>query len=396
MRDLTQEMTQPTQTKRYLTLISLLLTALLIWSYITPFSRVVRANGELVSAARTQVVQNLEGGIIQAINVEEGQIVKKGQVLLHFDTTRFQSAVEELDKKLASLTFKRQRLQQELKLPLTPETQIIPLRFPEKLAQLYPTMAEAEQALYQTRLQEFMSKAKHFQRLIALKEQQLNNIKPFIKSGAVSKQELLTTEQQLAALYSERDAFFSDVRKRQSTELSETISEQSLLEEKRKANLDQLERTTVKAPADGTVNQLFFSTVGAVVSPGQPILDIVPKDDSLVAEVRVLPKDIGYVVPNMNANLKLTAYDYSIYGTLQGKVTKIGADTVPDKHRRDAPPSYVVTITLTPESLQKWQQRHLDIRNGMVVDAELEANKMRIIDYLLRPILKTRDALKTI
>ncbi|MDP8171040.1 hypothetical protein QJU96_07035, partial [Pasteurella skyensis] len=106
--------------------------------------------------------------------------------------------------------------------------------------------------------------------------------------------------------------------------------------------------------------------------------------------------DIGYVVLNMKTSLKLTAYDYSIYGTLLGKVTKIGADTVPDQNRRDRQLSYVVTIAINPDSLAKWRARKLDIRTGMVVEAELEAGSMRIIDYILRPLLKTRDALATI
>lgn len=395
MRDLTQEMDKPTHSKRYLTIICLLLTALLIWSYFTTFSRVVRTQGELVSSARTQVVQNLEGGIISQILVQEGEQVKKGQELILLDATRFQSQVEELDKKIASLTLRQFRLQAELQ-DEKDNKQEKKLNFPPHLVEQYPELAQSEMALFNSREQEFYSKQAHFLNLISLKKQQLDNIQPFIGKGAVSKQELLSTKQQLASLISERDAYVADMQKRRSTELADTITELGLLEEKRKANIDQLTRTKIKSPADGTVNQLFFTTVGAVVSPGQPILEIVPKDGGLVAEVRVTPKDIGYVIPNMHATIKLTAFDYSIYGTLQGKVTKIGADTVPDKHRRDAPPSYVVTIQIDPKTLDEWIAKGREIRNGMVVEAELQANSMRIIDYILRPILKTRDALKTI
>ena len=154
-------------------------------------------------------------------------------------------------------------------------------------------------------------------------------------------------------------------------------------------------RATITAPANGTVNQILFKTIGAVISPGQTILEIVPNGGNMLVETRVMPKDIGYVVPDMRASLKLTAYDYSIYGTMLGKVIKIGADTVPDKENHNAPPSYVVIVEISPESLEDWHKRGLELRTGMVVEAELEAGHMRIIDYIFRPILKARDALRT-
>lgn len=159
---------------------------------------------------------------------------------------------------------------------------------------------------------------------------------------------------------------------------------------------DQIDRATIVSPSSGTVNLIHFNTIGSVVNPGQTILEIVPNNGNLLVEARVTPKDIGYVVPGMRASLKLTAYDYSIYGTMLGKVVKIGADTVPNKEERNAPPSYVVSLEISPDSLKQWQKKGLDIRTGMLVEAELEAGHMRIIDYIFRPILKARDALATI
>ncbi len=389
MRDLTKEIAQPKQSKIFLWVICVFLTALLIWSYVTQFGRVIRASGKVVSAANTQIVQNLEGGILTELLVNEGDNIKKGQILAKFDPTRFQALVEESEKKIASYTLRKLRLQNEMaeKEKLDP---------PVIYQQQYPDLVESEQILLLSRIKELQSRRKNLTHMITLKRQEYQRLKKFSKGGAVSKIEVLNTQQKLASLEADLDSFLTGRYKEQAEKMAETVSQISLLKETIKTVKDQLRRTVVRSPASGTVNQIFFSTVGAVVSPGQTILEIVPDDGRLLVEVRVLPKDIGYVVLGMKTTLKLTAYDYSIYGTLIGKVTKIGADTVPDEDTRDRKLSYVVTIAINPESLAKWQSRKLEIRTGMVVEAELEAGSMRIIDYILRPLLKTRDALSTI
>ncbi|MBR0572599.1 MULTISPECIES: HlyD family efflux transporter periplasmic adaptor subunit [Pasteurellaceae] len=389
MRDLSKEIHQPKKSKIFLLLISLFLIALLMWSYETQFARVVRASGKVVSAARTQIVQNLEGGILTALYVKEGDNIKKGQIFAQFDPTRFQILVEESEKKIATYTLRKLRLEHEI-------NGTEKLTVPALYLKQYPDLVNSEQALLSSRLKELQSRQRNLKHLIALKKQEYNKLKKFNRGGAVSSVELLNTQQSLAKLQADLDNFLSTRYKEQAETMSKAVSEISLLKERIKTAKDQLKRTIVRAPSSGTVNQIFFSTVGAVVRPGQTILEIVPNDGTILVETRVAPKDIGYVVLNMKTSLKLTAYDYSIYGTLLGKVTKIGADTVPDQNRRDRQLSYVVTIAINPDSLAKWRARKLDIRTGMVVEAELEAGSMRIIDYILRPLLKTRDALATI
>lgn len=390
MRDLTKEIHTPRRSTLSIWVISILIAALLTWSYFTTFSRVVRANGNIVSAARTQIVQNLEGGILTALDVHEGDIVVEGQPLAQFDTTRYEALVDETEKKIATLTLRQRRLQSEL-------AHRNQLDVPADYADKYPELVESEKALLHSKINEYQSRQQHYQQLIKLKETELNNVMQFTHSGAIAKREVVAIEQALATLKAEKDNFLADYQKKQATELADAVSQLALLNETIKTTRDQLRRTSVLAPASGTVNQIFFNTVGAVVSPGQTILEIVPNnEDKMLVETRVLPKDIGYVTLEMRSTLKLTAYDYSIYGTLKGKVVKIGADTVPDKHHRDQPPSYVVTLEIDPDSLQAWLARGLELRTGMVVEAELEAGSMRIIDYIFRPLLKTRDAMATI
>lgn len=389
MRDLTKEITPPKRSNKFLWIIVILLSALLVWSYFTQFSRVVRATGKIVSHERTQIVQNLEGGILIQLNVSEGDNIEAGQVLAELDTTRYQAQLEEIEKKIATFTLRKLRLEAEAENART-------FTVPKGYAQAYPDLVQAEKSLLNSKVEEYLTRDRNYSSQIALKQKELANLARFESSGAVPKRDIITLEQALNGLRSERENYFSDTHKKRAQELSEAVAQLALANETIKTVQDQLDRATIVSPSSGTVNQIHFNTIGAVVNPGQTILEIVPNDGNILVEARVTPKDIGYVVPDMRASLKLTAYDYSIYGTMLGNVIKIGADTVPDKDDRNAPPSYVVSLSISPESLKQWQEKGLDIRTGMVVEAELEAGHMRIIDYIFRPILKARDALATI
>lgn len=389
MRDLTKEIKPPKKSNKLLWLIVTLLSGLIVWSYLTQFSRVVRANGKVVSHERTQIVQNLEGGILIQLNVSEGDNIEAGQVLAELDTTRYQAQLEEIEKKIATFTLRKLRLEAEADNAKS-------FAIPKGYQEAYPDLVQAEKSLLDTKVDEYLTRAKNYDSQIALKQKELSNLSRFESSGAIPKRDIIALEQALNNLRTERENYFSDTHKKRAQELSDAVSQLALANESIKTVQDQLDRATIVSPSAGTVNQIHFNTIGAVVNPGQNILEIVPNDGNILVEARVTPKDIGYVVPDMKASLKLTAYDYSIYGTMLGNVIKIGADTVPDKDDRNAPPSYVVSIAISPESLKQWQEKGLDIRTGMVVEAELEAGHMRIIDYIFRPILKARDALATI
>lgn len=389
MRDLTKEIHSPKKSNKLLWIIIILLSALLVWSYMTQFSRVVRASGKIVSHERTQIVQNLEGGILIQLNVSEGDNVEAGETLAELDTTKYQAQLEEIEKKIATFTLRKLRLQAE-------KEKVQNLNIPKEYLVSYPDLVEAEKSLLRSKVEEYITREKNYNSQISLKQKELANLERFQNSGAVARKDIIALEQALNNIRTERENYFSDTHKKRAQELSEAVAQLALANESIKMVQDQLDRATIISPAAGTVNQIHFNTIGAVVNPGQTILEIVPNDGNILVEARVTPKDIGYVIPNMKASLKLTAYDYSIYGTMLGNVIKIGADTVPDKDDRNAPPSYVVTLSISPESLKQWQDKGLDIRTGMVVEAELEAGHMRIIDYILRPILKARDALATI
>lgn len=350
MRDLTKEITPPRKSNKFLWIIVMLLSALLVWSYLTQFSRVVRATGKIVSHERTQIVQNLEGGILIKLNVSEGDNIEAGQVLAELDTTRYQAQLEEIEKKIATFTLRKLRLQAEAK-------NARDFHIPNGYEKSYPDLVEAERNLLYTKVDEYLTRDRNYNSQIDLKQKEFANLARFQKSGAVPRRDIIALEQALNNLRTERENYFSDTHKRRAQELSEAVSQLELANETIKTVQDQLDRATIISPSSGTVNQIHFNTIGAVVNPGQTILEIVPNDGNILVEARVTPKDIGYVIPDMKASLKLTAYDYSIYGTMLGNVVKIGADTVPDKEDRNAPPSYVVTLAISPDSLKQWQEK---------------------------------------
>lgn len=389
MRDLTKEIKSPKKSNKLLWVIVFLLSALIVWSYFTQFSRVVRAHGKVVSHERTQIVQNLEGGILIRLNVSEGDNIQAGQVLAELDSTKYQAQLEEVEKKIATFTLRKLRLKAE-------SENAINFDIPKGYQDTYPDLVEAEKTLLARKVEEYLTREKNYESQISLKKKELSSLTRFEQSGAVPKRDIIILQQALNNIRAERENYFSDTHKKRAQELSDAVSQLALANESIKTVQDQLDRAMIVSPSSGTVNVIHFNTIGSVVNPGQTILEIVPNDGNLLVEARVTPKDIGYVVPDMKASLKLTAYDYSIYGTLLGKVVKIGADTVPNKEDRNAPPSYVVSLEISPESLKQWQKKGLDIRTGMVVEVELEAGHMRIIDYIFRPILKARDALATI
>jgi len=374
---------------RVIWLSSLAVAATVAWSTYAELDRVVRAAGQVVPSARTQIVQNLEGGIIEDLFVAEGDLVTEGQELLHLDRTRFESSVGELEQEIEALMFRAHRLRAEI-------AQAEQLLFPDDLAARRPDLAQLELQLFDSRRAADDVQRNSLQRLIGLRRQEVESLTPLVESGAVSSLQLLNSEVALAELETELERYSSDRQRELSETLSETVAELDRLEQSVSARRDQLRRTVLRAPASGTVNQLFFSTVGAVIGPGEPILEIVPSDDGILVEVRVGPQDIGYVRSGMRATLKVTAYDYTIFGTLTGEVERVGADTVPDPIDPNAPPAFAVSVRLDEQSLQSWLDRDLELRTGMVVEAELQAGITRVLDYILRPVMRARDGLSDV
>ena len=229
--------------------------------------------------------------------------------------------------------------------------------------------------------------------MIGLKRHEVGLLEPLVESQAVSKLQLIQARQSLLELEAQAQSLTTEHARDLAVQLPDTVLELAQLRQTMTAAQNQLQRTEVVAPTDGIVNRLLFSTVGAVVGPGEPIFEIVPASEDLRVEARVATQDIGFVTTGMRAALKVTAYDFTVHGTLLGTVSQVSAGTVPNEEDRTLPPAFIATIELDPESLRDWRARDLEIRPGMIVDAELQAGNTRILHYVIRPILRARDAL---
>ncbi len=360
--------------------------AVVVWMSVAELARVVRAQGRIVTATRTQIVQNLEGGIVVAIAVEKGDRVDQGEELMRLDPTRFEANVAELEQKISALALRRVRLEAEAQA----KAQLV---LPESLALKRPDLASSEALVFETRARARQTTLDRLNQSIALRRDEVALLEPRVETRAVSELQLLTARLALSELMTQRDRFVSDQDREIASELSEVVAEIDVLSSTLRSKRHQLERTVVRAPAAGVVHQLFFATPGAVVGPGEPILEIVPAEDRLLIEARVQPKDIGHVTPGMQATIKVTAYDFSVHGTLSGKVVQVGADTVADPVDPRLPHAFLVDVEVDPASEERWRAAGLELRNGLLVNAELQARRTRVIDYVLRPVLRAREAL---
>lgn len=388
-REIAEEFDHPARDNAVIWLCSAAVAVFATWAFVAELDRVVRASGQVVASARTQIVQNLEGGIIERLAVEEGDVVAAGEELLRFDQTRFESSVGELEQDIVALRFRSLRLQAEIQgrdgLVLPPD-----------LADVRPDLLDLETQLHEARRRADRTQRESLEVLIAIRNREVDLLRPLVDNGAVPALQLLNAEVALTELQTQLERYRSDYRRETAQQLSDVEAELDRKEQSVAARWDQLRRTRIVAPAAGVVNQLFFSTVGAVVGPGEPILEIVPSDDGGLVEIRVEPRDIGYVLDGMEATLKVTAFDYSVYGTLAGKVVRIGADTVPHPDDRSQPPAFLVAVQVDEDSLADWRERGLDLRTGMVVEAELKAGTTRVLDYILKPIFRAKESLSEV
>lgn len=405
---------------RSLLWISLLTVAvLLVWATFAPIDEVVRGEGKVVPSRQVQVVQSLDGGIVEEILVRPGQTVEAGEVLLRIDPTRFSSSLGENRAERLSLMAKAARLE-----ALASGK---PFSAPEEVLLQKPELVDMERRLYQSRTDEINAAIRAAneqlnQRRQELRETQANRdqaaascgltsrelqvTQPLLKSGAVSEVDLLRLRRDVARYCGEEKAAAAQIdrihaaiqeaeskinevelnaRNQAADELSETRGKLSTLTEGQAALADRVRLADVRSPVRGTIKSLMANTVGGVVQPGKDILDIVPTDDSLLLEVRVHPRDIGFLYPGQKAEVKFTAYDFSIYGGLEGVVETIGADTVTDEKGN----SFYVVKVRTDRAYVGDDER--PIIPGMVAEVHILTGKRTIMQYLLKPVLRAKS-----
>ncbi len=401
-------------------LVFVVFISLIIWAAFAQVDEFARGEGKVVPSQQIQIVQNLEGGILAELYVTEGMRVHRGQRLLRIDDTRFSSELREAGLTLAQLEIKSMRLRAEAEgkdFVLPPNH-----KFDELLAQ-------QEMELYRSRIDELQSNRDVLEEQTIQKQQEISELKskhdqlstsydllnkeleltrPLADEGAISKVELLRLERQLNDLQGELNAArlalprvqsnlkeaqeklanLDVVFKREAREEINKINlEFSRLTQTNQALADRVKRTNVTSPVEGTVKQLLVKTIGGVIQPGMDIIEIVPSEDVLLVEARIKPADIGFLHPGQTAKVKFTAYDFSIMGGLDGELVHISPDTILD----DKGNSFYVVKVETSRVFRGQNGAELPIIPGMTVTVDILTGKKSILDYILKPILKTRQ-----
>ncbi|WKJ91626.1 HlyD family efflux transporter periplasmic adaptor subunit [Methylomonas montana] len=351
------------------------------WANWAELDEVTRGDGRVVPFSRIQKIQSLEGGILEQLMVKEGDLVETGQLLVKLDNTRFNSAFLESKSHAEALTAAIARLEAET---LNKDKITFPDSVPAK-----SHFAATETALFKAR------RAKHHEAVHSLNSEldlvrkQLQVIEPLVASRAASEMEALRLRKEIASLSGKlsevNNAYFQETY----TELASKRAEFSELEQNLLQRKDQLSRTQVLSPVKGRVNDILITTRGGVIQPGEPIMEVTPIDEQLLVEAKVKPRDVAFLVPGMPAQVKITAYDYTVYGDLSGTLEQISPDTIEEESIRGKESFYKILIRTSTSYLKKGDEI-LPIKPGMIAEVDIQSGKRTVLNYLLRPLLKAR------
>lgn len=370
-------------------LFALFLCVFVIWAYFSPLEEVTRGQGSVIPSSREQIVQSLDPGIISEMKVKEGDVVEKDQVLLTLDDTRSSAILRESEAKVQNLEAMVSRLQSE--------AYGIPLRFPDDVPN---EVREREQAAYQARRRSMQDAVAGLAKTKSLLDREIAIIQPMVKRGVMSEVELLRMQRQSSELANQITERKNQYSATANNELVNAQSELAQARENMAMRADPVERSQIKAPMRGIVKNIRINTVGGVVQAGQDILEIVPLDDTLIVQAYISPKDVAFIRVGQDALIKVSAYDYAIYGGLNGKVILISPDTLQDERRPselklNADQSYYRVLVETSGShITDKAGNKLDISPGMTATVDIKTGEKTIFQYLIKPITRMKQALQ--
>jgi adhesin transport system membrane fusion protein len=397
------------------------ISALIAWAYYAQIDEIVRGEGKVIPRSENKIVQNLEGGIIKKILVKEGDIVKKGDILLKISNEKSKSDYQSTNLKSLELTAKIVRLEAEAndKAFFSDDFRSNDLQqyilLEENLYKINKHKIESETIVLQEQLkqkQNDLSSAQsslgYLNKEYRIIKEEIKIAKPLVARKLRSKADFLKLKREAnnirkelsqvrisipktRSLILEAKTKLKEVkgtfRKESQEELNSTVAEL----ERVNANIynlkDKVVRTDVYSPTIGIVQKIFFNTIGGVIKPGEDLVEIVPTGESLLIETKIKPADIAFIYYKQNTKVKFTAYDYAIYGGLEGEVIKISADTDVDENKE----SFYTVLVKTNENHLKKDDKELPIIPGMVVSVDILTGKKSILDYILKPILRAKQ-----
>jgi adhesin transport system membrane fusion protein len=405
-----------------------LMVAGLTWAYFAALDEVKRGNGRVVPTRQIQVVQSLEGGIVTTILVQEGATVRQDEPLMRIDDTNFASQFGEVRERRGATAARVARL--EAQTAEKPK-----LVFPDALRLEANRAVETEQNVFdaqlrklaqetevlekqftqrQQELAEFRASEKKLTETLQLLGREVSLTRKLYEQRVVPEIEMLRLERQATEMRGQLEVVKASMLKAEAStqearakidnarttfraqaedDLAKSRGDLAVLEENIKAAQDKVRRTELRSPVNGIVNKLNVTTVGAVVSPGGNVMEIVPIDDTLLVEGRIKPQDIAFIRPEQDAVVKISAYDSSVYGSLKGKVERISADTIIDEKgdRNERGETYYRVMVRTDKNHLGTGERPLPVIPGMVATVEVLTGQKTVLEYLLKPARVLRD-----
>lgn len=390
------------------------------WTSQATIPVIARGEGRVIPSSQIQVVQHLEGGILAEILVREGEVVKAGQTLLKVNDIQFESKFSEDYAKYLGLSAARDRLEAEVsgKKP----------SYSKEVLEGDPRLAESENALYRARRSELGQSVAVLQQLVKQREQELVEIgaritqldrslqlaeeelaitEPMVAQGVTSRIELIRIERGVNDIRGTLDAARKSIPRARAAQreaegrirekranyraqalgqLNDTKVRLNVLGESLTSMRDRVQRTDVRSPVDGTIKQLKINTVGGVIRPGMDLVEIVPAEDNLLIEARIRPADVGFLHPDQEVTVKITAYDYAIFGSLDGRLEQISADSIVDEKGE----SFFEVRVRTDKNYLGDEDNPKKIIPGMVAQVDIMTGDRTVLDYLLKPILRAR------
>ena len=353
--------------------------ALVVWAYFAQIDQVTRATGTIIASARTQDIQAVEGGVLTEILVKEGEDVTKGQLIVTLEEERAQAAVANSGSKIAALKAKIARLEAEIFER--------PLIFPESIKN-YSEYVENQTQLYNRRKQAIDQDVSSLQKMMVLAQQELSMNEPLLSYGDVSQADIIKLRRQVAEIQAQitnkRNKYFEEAQ----SEMTKAQEDLDTELEQLRDHSQVLEEKNLFAPTDGKVNNILVTTIGGVVKPGEIIMKILPTSSDLIVEAKIKPVDIAYVKEQQDATVKLDAYDYSIFGAMNGTVIYISPDTLMEQTPKGEEPYYRVQIKITGAEFSG-RSDEIVIKPGMTASVDIKAQQRSVLSYLTKPITKT-------
>lgn len=392
-----------------------------VWASVAELDEVTIGEGRVIPSSQIQVVQNLEGGILSKIHIKEGQIVEQGAILLTIDDTQARGDFRRDEAKVFALLAAIARLEAE-------QNGHEPM-FPQDVTDARPDLVDGERALYFANTSELASSLVVFDRRIDQKRQELVELdsridqlgdnlllaqeelailEPLVEQGVSAKIELIRLQRQINEIEGDLKAAQQSVPRigselnevqrsraeREATyksevarELAAARGELASIREVTIAAQDRVRRTEVRSPVQGTVNKILINTVGGVIRPGEDLVEVVPIEDNLLVEARIRPSDVAFLHPGQAAQVKITAYDFAVYGGLDAELEQISADTIMDE---EGDRYYEIRVRTDKNFLTSKDNVDLPIIPGMVAEVDILTGKKTVLDYLMKPILRAQ------